>query len=398
VAQPAAAAASVATAAAAALCSLGLLAAAPAAAAGPAAAGAVAAVHSSSHNDGSRLDVAAFDSFLQLGQVFIHSSSSIAAGIYVPSALEALHLPLDKPQQQEHSSGSSAGGEFRAFVLPRADAGAAGTAVSDYQLWDGAGQAVCVIKGMQARSIAAGGGSAAQAAEQRPLLQPWELLYEVAWLAEQPAAAAADGAAAAGTDAAAVQLQLASAPELDSTVAAISVLQQLGKAAPAGALLAAGPAAAPGAPAGTHASAAATAAVLGMLRTAAQETPEMQLSTATASTARSAGLSLHAGPAPPAEPPAADIFGASHQAAVSYSPRLLLSGAARAARQYQLLPRPYGAVDSLVPVASELLGRPVPPGQVLVAVKAVGINFRDVLNVLGGWRARCCICRAVLRA
>jgi hypothetical protein len=325
------------------------------------------------HNDGALLDVGAYDSFLQLGQVFIQGASQLAAGIYVPSGLEALQMPLRRAQ--------GSGDGYQAFVLPRPQgAAAAGTAVSDYWLADGAGGALCAIQGMQARSIAAAGqagGKAAAAAEQAA-----ELLYEVAWLAAEPEAAAA-ATAAAGP----LQLQLARGGEEDSTSAAVSVVQQL-LASGSAAALAAGGAADVLQPAQAAAAAASSAAVLGMLRTAALEAPALQLSART--TSASAGLQLQAGAATLAQG-APDVFGAAGQAAVSFQPRLLLTQAAQAVRQYQLLPRPRGALDALVPVASDLLGSPVLEGQVLVAVKAVGLNFRDVLNVLGGWLllARC---------
>jgi NADPH:quinone reductase-like Zn-dependent oxidoreductase len=62
---------------------------------------------------------------------------------------------------------------------------------------------------------------------------------------------------------------------------------------------------------------------------------------------------------------------------------------ASTAGSYRLEPRPRGALVNLVPVslpdaAAIAAGdRACAPGTVLLAVKAVGINFRDVLNVLG---------------
>ena len=48
-----------------------------------------------------------------------------------------------------------------------------------------------------------------------------------------------------------------------------------------------------------------------------------------------------------------------------------------------LFPQPRGALQNLAPLPMDGSAASVAPGQVLVAVKAVGINFRDVLNVLG---------------
>ena len=49
---------------------------------------------------------------------------------------------------------------------------------------------------------------------------------------------------------------------------------------------------------------------------------------------------------------------------------------------FQLTPQPRGALHSLRPVPCNT-ARPLAAGEVLVAVAAVGLNFRDVLNVLG---------------
>ncbi|KAL6765560.1 chaperonin 10-like protein, partial [Haematococcus lacustris] len=48
---------------------------------------------------------------------------------------------------------------------------------------------------------------------------------------------------------------------------------------------------------------------------------------------------------------------------------------------YGLVPRPRGALGNLVPAAVQPSS--LQPGQVAVSVRAVGLNFRDVLNVLG---------------
>jgi NADPH:quinone reductase-like Zn-dependent oxidoreductase len=50
---------------------------------------------------------------------------------------------------------------------------------------------------------------------------------------------------------------------------------------------------------------------------------------------------------------------------------------------FQLFPQPRGALQNLAPLPVDASAAALAPGQVLVAVRAVGINFRDVLNVLG---------------
>jgi NADPH:quinone reductase-like Zn-dependent oxidoreductase len=48
---------------------------------------------------------------------------------------------------------------------------------------------------------------------------------------------------------------------------------------------------------------------------------------------------------------------------------------------FHLMPKPRGALHNLAPEPVALAE--AAPGEVVMAVRAVGINFRDVLNVLG---------------
>ena len=71
-----------------------------------------------------------------------------------------------------------------------------------------------------------------------------------------------------------------------------------------------------------------------------------------------------------------DSAGASHRG-------MLLQGRQRtsSASAYQLVPSPRGTFAALAPQEVDTNG--LKPGEVCVQVKAVGINFRDVLNILG---------------
>ena len=63
--------------------------------------------------------------------------------------------------------------------------------------------------------------------------------------------------------------------------------------------------------------------------------------------------------------------------------QLSSSGAVGGGEWFQLRPRPRGSLGSLVPepVGLEKAKALLAPGDVLVAVRAIGLNFRDVLNV-----------------
>ena len=79
--------------------------------------------------------------------------------------------------------------------------------------------------------------------------------------------------------------------------------------------------------------------------------------------------------------PRCDVYGAAQRGGVHSRAAMLHADVISSAPAFHLMPRPRGALSSLKP---ELVAAtPVAPGRVLVAVKAVGINFRDVLNVLG---------------
>ena len=78
---------------------------------------------------------------------------------------------------------------------------------------------------------------------------------------------------------------------------------------------------------------------------------------------------------------ARSMHGAALHGGLLYRPKLLRSSLQAPATLLHLSPCPRGSLGSLVP-------RPLPsavpgPGQVLLHVEAVGLNFRDVLNVLG---------------
>ena len=75
------------------------------------------------------------------------------------------------------------------------------------------------------------------------------------------------------------------------------------------------------------------------------------------------------------------MHGAALHSGLLYLPRLLRAQLAAPAALLHLSPRPRGSLGSL---KARALAQPVPGrGQVLLHVRAVGLNFRDVLNVLG---------------
>ena len=359
-----------------------------------------------SGDGGLAVDVGAFDSALQLGQVFIaqagpRARASAAAGAppaaYVPAALEAAVIV---PAGGEPGRADPLG----AVAAPR-EAAAAGAAVSsDFKIWrSGSAAALCSLSGLQAkpmalapRQAAAGvsaGQAAAEAAAEAP---PSDLIYEVEWLAQKPLpwpAAPLDGPAPSQ----AARLALTAAREAGAAAAAaLAVLQgallptSSGSSSSSrrrGALVAALRLDASMERGAASSAAAAAAAAGGVLRTAARELPGAQLSTFASDRLIEPAVALSVTAATAADAaeaaPATDVFGGRASGAALLVPRLLPSAAAPPpSGPFQLRPMPRGTLDALMPVASDAAAAAA-PGDVIVAVRAVGLNFRDVLNVLG---------------
>jgi NADPH:quinone reductase-like Zn-dependent oxidoreductase len=348
--------------------------------------GATAAVAAAQHNDGCDLDVGGFDSWLQLGQVFVPDDQESAV-MFVPAALELLLLPVGRS-----ATAAASGGPLLAFCQPCEDEATqfgspatAMSATSDYQLTSSVATAVCVIKQLTAKPMVLGPPpTAAQAAGTQ------EMLYTTQWQAvevetsEVPSAlgrlpclildnSLMMPAAATAVAVAAVQSMLLQAQEQ---------AVQLSAAADAGTITGI---AAPVSSTFT----AAMNAMSGMLRAVQLEQPDVQLA-----------MHAHDGynhdsskPKLSAGASTSDVFGSCGSCSTTYQPRLLPAAPiAQLPSEFQLLPKNPGSLDSLLPVAanSSLLisrcnksGMTAAQQDVVVQVKAVGINFRDVLNVLG---------------
>ena len=299
--------------------------------------------------------------------------------------------------------GSSSSG-CMALARPSAAASAAaagdsGATFTDYRLAQGqSGQAACAISEMEARPM----GSAAPPRRRQPikrlspaaaaagtagsgqLLQD-EWLYSLEWLARGSDGSAA--AAEAGAAAAAGGVQLAPGSAADTAAAAIAVGQQ----AVAGSLQSlalvtrgAQPVAAPGPAAAAGAGPA--AGLWAFARTVAQELTSFsvqavdlqQQALGGSNTAAASLLAAPASQAPALLPPSDQLSGSTYGYAVQGG-GLVAAALQRSAVKpllpaFQLFPQPRGALQNLTPLAVQTGS--VPPGQVLVAVKAVGINFR----------------------
>ncbi|PNG99823.1 Phenolphthiocerol synthesis polyketide synthase type I Pks15/1, partial [Tetrabaena socialis] len=245
-----------------------------------------------------------------------------------------------------------------------------------------------------------------------------EMLYAVQWLVDEavsaegsPSAAAAAAAAGAGAGAAASHaawLCLSKSATAGGPPAMLSRALQAVQSATAARLasailqLPAGIAAGAAYPTPIAPSVTPCYSLQGLLRTVAQEAGSTRVDGAqtdpwaAAAAAATAPSAAHAAQQQPGLllsgdaaaagllPRMYDGYGVGTAASARYVPRLLPSatGAAATPAPFQLQPLPRGSLNSLVPVplnAAEELG----PSTVLLRVQAVGVNFRDVLNVLG---------------
>jgi NADPH:quinone reductase-like Zn-dependent oxidoreductase len=319
------------------------------------------------------------------------------------SAMVPAALKLFVPGSSGISSSSFSSDGFNAFAVRLAGAaqGAAALATHrDHALVDGAGRMVCVLHDLEAHSIAstAQRGIASAAQQQQPLP---EMLYDIEWVAADIAA----GATAATTQnvlaAAAAAAQFALQPSGGVTAAAavsnmIAVLLAMGQTGAAHALLAATQeaAATSSRPAGLYVAAASQldAAVKGMLRSYIQEVPTTALASSITDPADLTAAKAAAGVAQATPNIAvlaaggqavsgADGYGSSSAAGVLHVPVLRHSTAQMQSQPFQLLSKAKGSLSSLIPVPVSMQLQQ--EGTVLLSVKAVGINFRDVLNVLG---------------
>ena len=332
-----------------------------ASAAAPAAA--LAALLSGTGRSGVWFDPAAFDCFLQLGQALKAIGDT---EVYVPAGLGALQVAA--------APGASA---WAATVpLPAA----AGTAASDFKLagCDAPAQ-LCGISALAAKSmgrVQGSGGKTAAATASRT-----DCLYEVTWQAAEAAAATQvlpAGAKALWRLAPAEQRQPAAAAA-GAIVAAQRLLKSAAGQQAAVQLRTAGAALLPVAGlAGSDARVAAAASLSGLIKTLNQEVPQLSwssadadsLAPATRSSGSAALLELPAGSAA-----AADAFGSAARGGARLAPLLLKAAAVEQTGPYHLFPQPRGSLNSLAALPVDA-GRKLGAGEVLVEVKAVGINFR----------------------
>ena len=308
---------------------------------------------------------AALDSCLQLA-----AAASGASELKVPAALQALHT--------KHRLAAPC---LSAASRQLAPAAANQPAVVDYWLAQadaGPGLGVQQLT-MKPLGPAPGASSAARTAGAAAAAE--EPMYELGWVPEGPCAAA-ELLQTPPSAPAVLQLRASvSDSGVCLTGSAIAALQQASLEALGGAQLlvpASLPCAAPTGAGSVHQA----GALAGLLRTVALEHPQQQFGTlhvdlqATECTSAPRLALIQ-----PGTQLAADVYGLAVRDGKAM--RAVLSQSKRRAAQpaFHLMPQPRGGLGNLKPLPVPI--DTVAPGQVLIAVRAVGVNFRDLLNVLG---------------
>ena len=297
---------------------------------------------------------ARFDSFLQMGQLFLDSTPD---SIHVPTGVNCLSLPV------RMDSAQAAYGHCHPSGLPLS---------TNYALADQHAHSCGHIQGMQAKVIASAPKAATEAASEAALQEEvlGVVLYELAWLAESPHKVlnVVDGSSCSA-------VSLCQHSPAMACANALAMLQDCMVNDPMAHMVLQG---SPGV-GGSQTNA--FQAIAGALRTAAVESSARLSVLQTASSqgdAQPIQLSLQS------TAPRADVYGMRVSAGLALMPRLLPSRAVSAPTAFSLMPQPRGALANLKPVPLDRMRMTnLQPGQVVLQVRAVGLNFRDVLNVLG---------------
>lgn len=352
-------------------------------------AAAVAALAPAAHDDSAvTISPAALDCCLQLAAV----PAAGAAKLRIPAGVGLL-LPCGRAEARRAGKSSS---EHAAVARPSADSAPAGSddaTFTDYRLvGSGNSLAVCSISEMEARPMGSTAPPRAWAARRHVAvaaappskLEQGDWLYSLEWLTH---ASSDSKAAAAGEEAAAGGVKLALTGGAWSAAAGAIAVGQQAVASRLQSLALVTRGAQPAAAAGHSftADAVPAAGLWAFARTVAQElTFNVQAidvqHQAAGSHSCAALLAAPAGEAPTLLPPDAQLGGSAYGHAVQGG-GLVAAALQRSAVKpmlpaFQLFPQPRGALQSLAPIPVQTTT--VAPGQVLVAVRAVGINFRWV--------------------
>lgn len=318
------------------------------------------------------LNPAVLDCCLQLGgMVPTQQPAGGSKNTFIPASLAALYVG--------HGISRSSGAATAFALRPAGRQDTDATVLRNHMIVGASGSLVCQLDGLESKATAgrarAGAGAAAgsSAAASRQ-----DMLYEIGWAAASLADLAASAATADDLNLAvaslgSVQLAAASMAAVQGALVGNASSLRLSTCSQHGVVAL---------PAGL-ASTSSAGQLWGLLRTTAAECQTLAVS-------GSDGDALAAGSAAPATSTQLTVgnqgqvaapfdgYGAATAAGSLYLPYMRPCAARSAPAPFQLFPQPRGALNNLAQLPVDGSATSLGPGQVLVAVKAVGINFRCV--------------------
>ena len=330
---------------------------------------AVATIVSPSHDtSGYSISPAVLDNCLQLGAA-------------LPGASEALLVPVGLAAFSVASNDANKGQEMVAAALPF-PAVDVSMAVTSYVMGTCTGSTACHVDALQAKAV--GGGAIpskklkVSAAEQDQMEKEWT--YELGWLTQKIYDATRQ--CPEGIVELRLDDRIPATVKIGISVGTLQDLMRSGKQKGSLGLITSG----------NVASATWTAlpprhlsegdaGLWGLLRTAAQELSHFSVGAVDVPKDGPSAICLSDSSRLPEGMEAGDAYGRTMTGRTLVTAAMLPALVKPALSAFQLFPQPRGALQSLKPRQLEEI--PLHGDQVSLAVQAVGLNFRDLLNVLG---------------
>ena len=327
------------------------------------------------------LHPALLDCTFQLGLAASSSSgkTSGASSVKVPAGIDAFVLPAGATSRAAWAASSSSGG----------GRAAEGSSRSHYWMLGADGGVISSVSGLVAKAIskvtAPAGGVSSQQLAAASALQV-EPLYQVVWAASKPEAVStlgtADGLTGYSYFPCKPQTQEGCAL-IDAAAVQMSLLQQQPLMGPMAANLFSNLCGYNTSCRGHGMGSVGVDMAWGMLRSGVNEGSVHLASVHDADLADQDESKAVQYITSAEQQTQSQLYGGRLQGRVLQEAALLEAPVTTTDRPYHLIPQPPGSFSSLVPAAVDVSPGSLAAGQVGVRVQAVGLNFRDVLNVLG---------------
>ena len=322
---------------------------------------------------------AILDGCLQLGGMVPAQNTNSSQSTKIPASLDALLI-------------GSALGSSPAIALacrPTFATDSDASVLRNHTIITTDGTVVCTLEGLQSKSTSHAGSSASRVAAKAAAAEKEDMLYDIEWAAAE-ALVPVDEVVVSNESAMIALNDRSSSSSISSTEVATTAIALFQSAVVGGTsclhLSTSDASKSIDAPGRNERSPTNTTQIWGMLRTLVQERPGVAVEGLHVDTLRPGAATAPAAASFQLNNAAAGVqqfdgYGQVHGRNTAMLPRMLRSVAHSAPAPFQLLPLPRGSLNNLAPQSVDTSR--ITAGQVVVSVRAVGINFRDVLNVLG---------------